>query len=100
MHLGRKLRRRWRRLMAQRWHGRPATRWHSVSSTKAYETCARRYQFGYVERRPYDRPAPEPWRVGSAVHAALEAAYRFRYRDWPVLYGPKQPYRIYALTGR
>jgi RecB family exonuclease len=49
---------------------------HSVSSTRAYEGCPRRYRFGYLERRPQDRPAPESWRFGSLVHLGLEAAYR------------------------
>lgn len=54
----------------------PATRWISVSSTRAYLQCPRRYWYGYVARLPEDRPVPPSWRVGSAVHAALEAAYR------------------------
>ena len=53
-----------------------APRWQSVSSTRAYEQCPRRYWYGYVAREPEDRPVPPSWRVGSAVHAALEAAYR------------------------
>jgi CRISPR/Cas system-associated exonuclease Cas4 (RecB family) len=52
------------------------TRWHSVSSTREYEDCPRRYHFGYVEKRPKDRPVPPTWRFGSVVHEALEAAYR------------------------
>ena len=55
---------------------RSAHRWHSVSSTREYEGCPRRYRFGYVDRRPKDRPAPVSWRFGSAVHAGLEAGYR------------------------
>jgi RecB family exonuclease len=51
-------------------------RWHSVSSTREYEGCPRRYRFGYVERRPKDRPVPPSWRFGTVVHAALEAAWR------------------------
>ena len=51
-------------------------RWHSVSSTREYEGCPRRYRFGYVERRPKDRPVPPSWRFGSVVHAALEAAWK------------------------
>jgi len=51
-------------------------RWHSVSSTREYEGCPRRYHFGYVERRPKDRPVPASWRFGTVVHAALEAAWR------------------------
>jgi len=51
-------------------------RWHSVSSTREYEDCPRRYRFGYVERRPKDRPVPPSWRFGTVVHAALEAAWR------------------------
>lgn len=53
-----------------------AARWASVSSTRAYEQCPRRYWYGYVARVPDERPVPPSWRVGSAVHAALEAAYR------------------------
>ena len=53
-----------------------APRWHSVSSTRAYEQCPRRYWYGYVAREPEDRPVPPSWRIGSAVHSALEAAYR------------------------
>ena len=55
---------------------RPLPRWHSVSSTREYERCPRRYRYAYVERLPQDRLVPIPWRVGSAVHAALEAAYQ------------------------
>jgi len=51
-------------------------RWHSVSSTREYEGCPRRYRFGYVEKRPKDRPVPATWRFGSVVHAALEAAWK------------------------
>jgi RecB family exonuclease len=61
--------------MAQR-TGRARTRWHSVSSTREYEGCPRRYWFGYVDKRPKDRPVPPTWRFGSVVHEALEAAYR------------------------
>jgi RecB family exonuclease len=53
-----------------------AVRWHSVSSTREYEGCPRRYRFGYLDKRPKDRPAPVSWRFGSAVHAGLEAGYR------------------------
>jgi RecB family exonuclease len=56
--------------------GRGKVRWHSVSSTREYEDCPRRYRFGYVERRPKDRPVPPSWRFGTVVHAALEAAWR------------------------
>ena len=56
--------------------GRAKVRWHSVSSTREYEGCPRRYRFGYVERRPKDRPVPPTWRFGSVVHEALEAAYQ------------------------
>jgi len=51
-------------------------RWHSVSSTREYEGCPRRYRFGYVEKRPKDRPVPPSWRFGTVVHAALEAAWK------------------------
>ena len=51
-------------------------RWHSVSSTREYEGCPRRYRFGYLDKRPKDRPAPVSWRFGSAVHTGLEAGYR------------------------
>jgi putative RecB family exonuclease len=51
-------------------------RWHSVSSTREYEGCPRRYRFGYVDKRPQDRPVPTTWRFGSVVHEGLEAAYR------------------------
>ena len=47
-----------------------------MSSTREYEGCPRRYRFGYLDKRPKDRPAPVTWRFGSAVHAGLEAAYR------------------------
>lgn len=56
-------------------------RWHSVSSTREYELCPRRYRYAYVERFPQDRHVPIPWRIGSAVHAALEAAYRSRQQN-------------------
>jgi RecB family exonuclease len=56
-------------------------RWHSVSSTREYEGCPRRYHFGYVERRPKDRPVPPSWRFGTVVHAALEAAWRATMTD-------------------
>lgn len=55
---------------------RAKVRWHSVSSTREYEGCPRRYRFGYVERRPKDRPVPPSWRFGSVVHAGLEAAWK------------------------
>jgi RecB family exonuclease len=51
-------------------------RWHSVSSTREYEGCPRRYRFGYVDKRPKDRPVPPSWRFGTVVHAALEAAWK------------------------
>lgn len=60
---------------------RVPARWHSVSSTREYELCPRRYRYAYVERLPQDRHVPIPWRIGSAVHAALEAAYRIKQRD-------------------
>ena len=60
---------------------RPPVRWHSVSSTREYELCPRRYRYAYVERLPQDRHVPIPWRIGSAVHAALEAAYRVKQRE-------------------
>jgi putative RecB family exonuclease len=68
---------------------RPLPRWHSVSSTREYERCPRRYCYAYVERLPQDRPVPIPWRVGSAVHAALEAAYQAkrRHADRPLIAG-------------
>ena len=47
-----------------------------MSSTREYETCPRRYRFGYVERRPKDRPVPPHWRFGTVVHAGLEAAWK------------------------
>jgi len=50
---------------------------YSVSSTTAYETCPRRYRFGYLDRVKVDRGlAPQHWRFGSVVHAGLEAAYK------------------------
>jgi RecB family exonuclease len=61
--------------MAER-TARSRTRWHSVSSTREYEGCPRRYRFGYVDKRPKDRPVPPTWRFGSVVHEALEAAFR------------------------
>ena len=68
-------------------HGR--SWWHSVSSTREYERCPRRYWFGYVGRVPADRHVPAAWRIGSAVHAALEAAYRHRQQhpDAPLVEG-------------
>jgi CRISPR/Cas system-associated exonuclease Cas4 (RecB family) len=51
---------------------------HSVSSCREYELCPRRYRFAHVDREPARRLAPIAWRVGSAVHYALEAAYRHR----------------------
>jgi RecB family exonuclease len=56
-------------------------RWHSVSSTRDYEDCPRRYRFGYVEKRPKDRPVPPTWRFGTVVHAALEAAWKAAMRS-------------------
>jgi len=61
---------------ATRSSGRAKVRWHSVSSTREYEGCPRRYRFGYVEKRPKDRPVPPTWRFGTVVHAALEAAWK------------------------
>jgi hypothetical protein len=46
-----------------------------VSSTREYEGCPRRYRFGYLDKRPQDRPVPTTWRFGSVVHEGLEAAY-------------------------
>ena len=68
---------------------RPLPRWHSVSSTREYKRCPRRYCYAYVERLPQDRLVPIPWRVGSAVHAALEAAYeaKRRHADRPLIAG-------------
>ena len=60
---------------------RSPVRWHSVSSTREYELCPRRYRYAYVERLPQDRHVPIPWRIGSAVHAALEAAYHVKQGD-------------------
>lgn len=51
---------------------------HSVSSTREYRRCPRRYRFAYLDREPACRHVPTAWRVGSAVHYALEAAYRHR----------------------
>lgn len=47
-----------------------------MSSCSEYERCPRRYRYGYVDRLGEDRPVPASWRHGSAVHSALEAAYR------------------------
>ncbi len=68
---------------------RPQLRWHSVSSTREYERCPRRYRYAYVERLSQDRLVPVSWRVGSAVHAALEAAYQAKRRhpDRPLAAG-------------
>jgi putative RecB family exonuclease len=62
----------------RRQHVVPASRprWHSVSSCSEYERCPRRYRYAYVDRLGEDRPVPASWRHGSAVHSALEAAYR------------------------
>jgi putative RecB family exonuclease len=54
------------------------TWWHSVSSTRTYKQCPRRYWYGYVAKVPAERHVPVAWRIGSAVHAALETAYRHR----------------------
>jgi putative RecB family exonuclease len=77
------------RIIPRLFHRRPAPvspgatspaakpRTFSVSSTREYETCPRRYRYGYVERIPAERAAaPEHWRFGSVVHAGLEAGYR------------------------
>jgi RecB family exonuclease len=72
-----RLRRPWRRVDVTP----PPRRWHSVSSTREYEGCPRRYRFGYLDRRPQDRPAPPGWRFGSVVHEGLEAAYRLAMAD-------------------
>jgi hypothetical protein len=63
---------RWLRARRRGGFARPPVRWHSVSSTREYELCPRRYRYAYVERLPQDRHVPIPWRIGSAVHAALE----------------------------
>ncbi len=65
------------------------TWWHSVSSTRAYEQCPRRYWYGHVAKLPAERHVPPAWRIGSAVHAGLEAAYRHRgtHPDAPLLDG-------------
>jgi RecB family exonuclease len=67
------------------WRERRAARarrrqWHSFSSVREYELCPRRYRYSYVDRVVEDRPAPDGWRYGTAVHRALEAAYRLRQR--------------------
>lgn len=51
---------------------------HSVSSCREYERCPRRYRFAHIDREPARRLVPTAWRVGSAVHFALEASYRHR----------------------
>lgn len=75
----------------------PPLRWHSVSSTREYERCPRRYRYAYVERLPQDRHVPIPWRIGSAVHAALEVAYRAKQRDAAVTLGAGIPHALAAL---
>jgi putative RecB family exonuclease len=67
----------------------PRPRWLSVSSTREYERCPRRYRYAYVDRLPQDRHVPPGWRIGTAVHAALEAAYRHRmeHADAPTMAG-------------
>lgn len=72
-------------------------RWHSVSSTREYERCPRRYRYAYVERLPQDRHVPIPWRIGSAVHAALEAAYRIKQHDSTVPLETGVPQALTAL---
>jgi hypothetical protein len=51
---------------------------HSVSSCREYDLCPRRYRYAYIDREPARRDVPASWRVGSAIHYALEAAYRHR----------------------
>jgi putative RecB family exonuclease len=72
-------------------------RWHSVSSTREYERCPRRYRYAYIERLPQDRHVPIPWRIGSAVHAGLEAAYRIRQEDSTLPLATGIPHALAAL---
>lgn len=75
----------------------PPVKWHSVSSTREYERCPRRYRYAYVERLPQDRHVPIPWRIGSAVHAALEAAYRIKQQDTTIALEAGIPQALAAL---
>jgi len=75
-----------------------AGRWISVSSTRSYLECPRRYWYGYFARVPEDRPVPPSWRVGSAVHAALEAAYREQGADPSGHLSDRLPTALAALS--
>ncbi len=73
------------------------TWWHSVSSTRTYEQCPRRYWYSYVAKVPAERHVPRAWRIGSAVHAALEAAYRHRAARPDAPLADALPYALDAL---
>lgn len=52
---------------------------HSVSSTYLYLECPRAWYLRHVKRiREERQEVPVPWRIGTAVHSSLEAAYRAR----------------------
>jgi RecB family exonuclease len=61
-----------------------------------YERCPRRYRYAYVDRLPQDRHVPIPWRVGSAAHGALEAAYRAK-QERPAAAQHRLPAALVAL---
>jgi len=48
---------------------------HSVSAIKLFHDCPRKYKYRYIDRVKVPREqAGEPLRIGTAVHAGLEAA--------------------------
>lgn len=57
-------------------------RYFSVSSVNTYIACPHQFWLQYVKRvqRP-ETDVPIPWRIGTAMHSALETAYRLRADD-------------------
>ena len=49
---------------------------HSQSSCKVYETCPRRFRYAFIDKFLPERPVPPTWRHGTAIHRALQTAYR------------------------
>lgn len=57
-------------------------RHYSVSSVQMYLACPRQFYLAYVKRiKREERDVPIPWRLGTAVHGALETAFSCRAED-------------------
>jgi RecB family exonuclease len=63
---------------------------HSVSAIGLFHDCPQAYSFRYIDRVPTDRTqVGEPLRIGTAVHAGLEAAAIGLKLDGLTLEGPE-----------